>query len=228
MKRTLALTLSLLLFTCIRSFAQDETGEQVVNRYIKLIADKGYVDTIRTTRMEAMGVLNNDTLNVTILKEAGRSYYIKVQGPNGEQVRIYNKGAAVLITGGNKEKITDRAELDELKLVTNILPDMFYKKNGYKMILEGMSKQDGVEYNIVRLESPNGYVKTNYYERESGLLRIVVDPDGIKTQLTEYVKFKGGLYNKRNIITFPDGLVMELVIKEIVHNEKIDPAVFQF
>ncbi|HYF31821.1 MAG TPA: hypothetical protein VD993_11940 [Chitinophagaceae bacterium] len=226
MKRSILL--AAILFACLRTVAQDHEAEQIVFNYVKLVADKGYLDTIRTTKIIATAkIQGGDSMNILILKDAGRAYYMKVTTSQGQQVRIYNKGKAVMMVGSEKTAITDAAELDELKLQTNILPDVAYKKHGYKMTLEGISKLDGVEYHAVRLESPNGYTKTNYYETKTGLLRRI-DVGGIITQLTEYVKFKGGLYNKRNIVTFPEGAVLEMVIEEITNNEKIDPAVFEF
>lgn len=229
MKKIILLAIVFGSCTCLPLFAQDDvTAEQVVAKYVQVCADKGYIDTIRTVRIVAKAVVESDTITMLILKDAGRAYYVKITTPNGEQVRIYNQGAAVIIAGASKQDITDKAELDEMKLQSHILPDMVYKKLGYKMTMEGMSKLDGVEYYVVRLESPNGYVKTNYYEKESGLLRIIKDQNGITSILEQYVKFKGGLYPKRNVLTFPDGGSLEVILAEISNNEPIDPALFNF
>lgn len=197
-------------------------------RYVEVIAEKGYLDTVRNTRIVAKAVLGEDTITVVMIKDAGRSYYVKSRFRDQEEVKVYHNGAAATIINGRVERITDKAELDDLKLHSHILPDAVYKKLGYKMTLEGVSKLDGVEYNVVKLQSPNGYVATNYYEKESGLLRIIKGKEGIKVELTEYTRVKGMLYNRRNLMTFPEGGTLELVLHDVVNNEKLDPSLFKF
>jgi hypothetical protein len=208
--------------------AQDLTAEQIVAKYANICADKGYLDTIRSTKVVVKIIVEEDTMTGSILKISGRSFYQKVTGEAGESVRIYNNGRGVEIIGTNKQNITDKGELDEMKLQSYILPDMEYKKLGYKMTLEGESKLEGVEYHVVKLVSPNGYTKTNYYEKATGLLRLKIDQSGMKTELKEYVKIKGGLYPKVNKLIFQDGLTLTIILTEMSNNVAIDPAIFEF
>lgn len=225
-KLTLALVLLVSMNVC--SWAQqDPTAEQIVSKYANLCAEKGYLDTIRTTRIQAYALSGSDSIKLTILKDAGRGYYTKIATPNGDQVRVYREGKAMMMMGEDKQAISDKKELDDMKLQSHILPDMVYKKLGYKMTLEGISKRDGVEYHVVKLVSPNGYTKTNYYETETGLLRLIYDQNGVKVELLDYVKFKGGLYARKNVLSFPDGNTLEIYMTDMVNNEPIDASLFK-
>ena len=227
MKKLIA---ALVLFSSLHvgTQAQDLTAEQIVAKYANICADKGYLDTIRTLKIVLKTVVDGDSVTITIWKVAGQSIRQTMAGALGENARIYHNGSGVQTVGTEKYVITDKGELDEMKLQTYILPDMAYKKLGYKMTSEGESKLDGVEYDIVKLVSPNGYIKTNYYEKSTGLLRLRIDQNGVRTTLPEYIKYKGGLYPSVNTVSFPDGNSMKIVLVEISNNVEIDPAIFKF
>ena len=223
---------TLILFYSLQlcALAQDLTAEQIVAKHVELTVNKGYFDTVTTNKTIAKAALSaRDTVTLTVFKVAGRSLFMEFAVKGNTITQIYNQGTAAYFTNDKKEKVTSKSELEDLKLQTYMLPEAMYKQLGYKLTLEGDSRQDGVEYNVVKLESPSGYERTHYYEKSSDLLRIIVNNDDIKFHITEYVPFKGGMYPGKMTVYFPEGGgSFALTVTEYSDNAPIDPAVFKF
>src|SRR5688572_6833645 len=154
---------TLILFYALQLcvFAQDLTAEQIVAKHVELTVNKGYFDTVTTNKTIAKAALSpRDTVTLTVFKVAGRSLFMEFAVTGNTITQIYDQGTAAYLTNGKKEKVTSKSELEDLELQTYLLPEAMYKQLGYKLTLAGDSRQDGVEYNVIKLESPSGYERT--------------------------------------------------------------------
>ena len=228
--KKLVSALVLFSFLCLCATAQELTAEQIVARHIEVTVNKGYSDTIRSNKLVARAILTpeQDTLTMTIIKVPGQSYYRQFTGTHNDIKLIYHQGSGAHVVGKEKEKISDKAELDDLKIATYLVPELKYKELGCKLKLEGEARRDGVEYYVVKLQTPNGNESTRYFDKQSGLLTIVYNKDGSVIHITGYIGFKGGLYPNKFTVLFPNGGALEMTVVEYDDNVKIDPSLFEF
>ncbi|HEX6181120.1 MAG TPA: hypothetical protein VFZ47_07710 [Chitinophagaceae bacterium] len=226
--KKLVSALVLFSFLCLCATAQELTAEQVVARHAEVTIRKGFLDTIRTYKMVAECVMSTgDSFKYTTVAIAGHAFYTHVASKGVTYVKIYNQGTAFSIQNGKKEFITEKSELDRLKLLTYMMPDAMYKQLGYRFTLEGESRQDGIEYYIVKLVSPNGHEQLNYYDKQSGLLTIIIDPVVGRTQLLRYEPFVGGFYMQKFVHHTKTGEAIESTISEFRPNVEIDPELLE-
>ena len=227
MKR-LVFALLLFSFKCLCATAQDLTAEQIVARHVEVTINKGYLDTIRNFKLVGIGVTDSgDSIRMTAVAITGRACYMQIARKEVLQIQVYNKGAAFSIINGQREFITDKSELDGLKLLTYMIPEAMYKKLGYRLTLEGESRQNGIEYYIVKRTSPNGHEQLNYYDKKTGLLSIIIDPAIGRTQVLQYEPFVGGFYMQKCVHHYKTGASMEFTISEFSANVEVEPELLE-
>jgi len=219
----------LLFFFCMSAYAQTGvTAEQVLNRYVEKTGGEKRWKSVHTTMFRGVVTLENGDSIVFAVVKAPNKYYIKTTTPDGVWATIYRSGVGVSVHSGKIDTIYDKQKLDDLKLQSSILPDMEYKKLMYKMELSGVQKLDNIDYYEIKLISPNGSTTWNYYDKKTGLLRMINYENKSKATFPEYKEFNGCLYPDRELLKLPDGRVIDMVLKGIMVNIPIDERLFNF
>ncbi|MBS1503677.1 MAG: hypothetical protein JST32_16525, partial [Bacteroidetes bacterium] len=207
---------------------QDVTAEQIVKKYVEKLGGEQRWNEIHSTQFRDVTELKDgDSVEFVIIKQYPNKYYQRVTNQKDTSISIYNAGVGVSIHNGKIDTIHDAAKLDNLKLQSCILPDISYQVLGYKMELQGIHKFSNMDCYEIQFTSPNGTVTWNYYDTQSGLLRMVYQEDKSKTIFPDYEEYKGCLYPSRMFYVLADGRIMEVKTKSILVNEKVDPAVFK-
>jgi len=221
MKRVIYLATIFSLILKLSAYAQqDITAEQVIKKYIEKIGGVQRWGAIHTTQFRGVVELEDgDSVEYITIKDYPNKYYQKTSYKNNTEILIYNAGIGLDIYNGKIDTIHDVKRLDNLKLQSCILPDASYEKLGYKIELLGIHKFENFDSYEIELISPNGTITWNYYDKESGLLRMVYQENKSKTIFPEYREYKGCLYPYRMFFALADGRVLDVQTKSILIDE---------
>jgi zinc protease len=207
---------------------QDSSAKAIVNRYVEVIGGAKRWAAIHSTRFRCIAQMENgDSIEFVIVKNSPNKFYQKVTSKTDTWIYKYSGGVGVGIHNGQADTIKDLKVLDKLKLQSYILPDMNYESIGYKIKLEGTRKLDSIDYYEVMLESPNGAISWNYYDKESGLLRMVYQDDKSKTIFPTYKEYEGCLFPDRMFFVYSNGSVMEVETRETIINQENEDSLFK-
>jgi zinc protease len=228
-KRVIYAVVIFIFLLNISAYAQqDSSAKGIINRYVEKIGGVQRWSTIHSTQFRDVVELNDgDSVEYITVKEYPNKYYQKTSYKNNIEVLIYNDGIGLDIYNGKIDTIHDVKRLDKLKLQSCILPDISYESLGYKMELLGTHKFNNFDSYEIELVSPNGAISWNYYDKESGLLRMVYQEDKSKTIFPDYREYKNCLYPYRMFFVLADGRVLDVQTRSILVNEKVDPNIFK-
>ena len=203
--------------------------EQILEHYVEKLGGKEKWESIRTAKYILETEIDSLSGFKTIFyKEPPGKYCMVTLAGNRESRIIYNNGKAGKIVDGISETITDQDEIERLKLSACILPDMVYKEMGYNMKLLGIEKWKGTNCYKIKLTSPSGKEDLNFYEKESGLLSMIIHGKGTKSLFNEYKEFDGCLFPVKMSYVLSNDEVWTITVKEVHLNKIIEESVFSF
>jgi len=207
---------------------QDSLAKAIINRYVEKIGGEQRWSAIHTTQFrDVVELKDGDSVEYITIKDYPDKYYQKTSYKNNTGILIYNAGIGLDIYNGKIDTIHDVKRLDNLKLQSCILPDASYEKLGYKIELLGIHKFENFDSYEIKLVSPNGAITWNYYDKESGLLRMVYQENKSKTIFPEYREYKGCLYPYRMFFVLADGRVLDVQTRSILIDETVDQNIFK-
>lgn len=219
----------LCFFTCLLSLhavAQDfPSADSVLARYVEVIGGKGRWAAIKTSEFHVKTTFDGQSMDVLIIKLGPGKYYQSLIGSGIEIKEVYNNGKAYNIINGKQEEVTDLEQLDHYELQSQILPDASYAKLNYKREMFGIDTINGVEYYVVVLTSKNGSQNINYYEKATGLLKII-DKKGHRHYMDDYKPFNGCLVPMVMVSDMGEGRTMKSKVVDWLINQKTDASVF--
>lgn len=219
----------LCFFACLLSLptvAQDfPSADSVLARYVEVIGGKGRWATIKTSEFHVKTTFEGQSMDVLIIKLGPGKYYQSLIGSGIEIKEVYNNGKAYNIINGKQEEVTDIEQLDHYELQSQILPDASYALLNYKREMFGIDTINGVEYYVVVLTSKNGSRNINYYEKATGLLKII-DKNGRKHYMDDYKPFNGCLVPMVMVSDMGEGRTMKSKVVDWLINQKTDISVF--
>lgn len=133
-------------------------------------------------RDKAQGV---KTVLITGTMEAGAPFALKlvskIMTPNKQYAEVSAEGMGVLQkivfngSAGYQEAQGQKVSFEGEQLAEQvndrpIFPELYYAKEGYKFVVEGIEEVEGQQAYKVKVTSPNGKASYRYYAQESGLL----------------------------------------------------------
>jgi hypothetical protein len=224
-KLIFAFTLILIGALSPAAFSQKmPSGEEVVKRYADIIGG-ARVWEMKNSEFRMKITQGEKEFDGVIIKMSPDKYYQSIVGSGFSLIQIYNAGNVLSIINGKKKELTEEKDTEELKLQSNILPDLVYTKLGYKITMLGEEKVNGARHYAVEIISPLGAKKINYYEKASGLLKFV-KKNGSKTFFTDYKTIKGRVIPFTFVTIFPEGSKMMFKVTKWFINKRADPALF--
>lgn len=229
---------ALILLVILSSFtlkAQNNlTAKQIIERYIQLSGSFSGLENSKV--LVSSNPIDGRSLTLEIIRDSSNRFYqVTTQYKHerskknkvSETIQIYNEGKAIEITNGNKKFITDSKALEGLRLDSYLFMELGYIKENYSLILEGEETIEGSSCYKIKIVSPKGVVKTNYYDKETGLLTYI-HKERIHTYLKDYAEVNGKFINKSTILENSNGLSLTFNLQTMTFNEKLEPNLFSF
>jgi predicted Zn-dependent peptidase len=178
----------------------DITAEQVIEAYIKAIGGKENLlqveDMVMKMGMEAGPGM---TLDMIIKQKKPNMFFMSMaMGGNVMMKQVFD-GEKGLAEGMGQRQQLQGDELEALKAQAIMFPELEYGKDGYNLELAGIEAIDGMDAYRVRVTTPNGQTKTDYFCIETGLkLRSLSTQDGgpmgqmtVTSEYADYREVKG-------------------------------------
>jgi zinc protease len=174
------------------------TAENVIANYIKATggedkwrAVKDITITMSTT-MQGMGI------NITTAKKAPGKYFLDVNANGMSFQKIKFNGTKGVQEAMGQKTDLEGEELAKMKEEAQIFEEVDYIKNGYKLMLKGTEKVEGVDAYAVKVTSPSGNESTHYFDMNTFLkIKSVGAGEGGVTQtsyLSDYKEVNGLKY----------------------------------
>jgi hypothetical protein len=202
------------------------TAEKVIHRYIEVSGGEKLLNSLKSTQAIAEGVLNGDSVVITILKVVPFKTYMKYEtAHNGTIESIYNNRKVIFKKDGKVMPVVDSSGIEDLEVHSFLLADMAYQKLGYKMDL--IPSDEDSTYRV-QLTSPKGRITIKYFSKKTGYLTKGVFAEGTASYFYDFEKVGGFLVNRREIIINRQGNPEEIRLTKFVLNPKYDPSIFNF
>ena len=212
------------------------SAKDVIDGYLKAIGGKEKLEKTTALQMkmtaEMAGVPAPISITVAVKKP---DYYMDIQEiPNMfKQKRLYVKGKGTMESPMGNGPI-EGEDLEELKgLATNIFEELVYFTEGYKVVLEGQNKLDGMDVYQLLVTMPNGDEVREYYDIETGLKyreeKQMDTPQGpmtISTTMDAYEEYDGLKFPSK-IIEAAGPQKINSTLDEVKTNSAVSTSIFQ-
>ncbi|MEO6638529.1 MAG: hypothetical protein ABIN25_09640 [Ginsengibacter sp.] len=226
--------LSVFAFTMVSfSFAQDQTADQIVDKYIAAIGGKEAWSKVKSMVMTGTMKVQGTDIGIvaTVLDQKGMKQEISVNGMTGYQIVTPVSGWNFMPFQGQKEPepITadDLKESQEQLDVKGNLID--YKAKGHSIELLGTDDVDGVEALKLKETLKSGKVETIYIDPATYyIIRVVSKQKAngqeqeVTSDLSNYQKLPEGIVVPMSV-KLPFG---EMTLTKVDINKDIDEKIF--
>ncbi len=215
-------------------FAQGQTVDEIVDKYIGAMGGKEKLMSLKTLKLE--GTLNAQgyDLSITTIRShmAGFRMDIEVGGTSNYQVANTTKGSAFWPARGKTEP--EDMEPDQFKSAVNQMDLQGalcnYKEKGHTVELIGKETVDGAEAYNLKVSFKNGLVSNYFIDGKTGRLvktMVKVKVNGemtdIATTFADYRQNADGYWFAYSVTT-PQGTI---VYDKISTNIPVDESIFK-
>lgn len=158
----------------IAQFAQAQTADDVVNKYLTAMGGKEKLNTLKTVKLEGnLSVMGNDVAIVMTKKHlVGMRMDISVMGTENYQVVTPTKGIVFMPVQGMSEPTEMPAE--QLKSAASQLDIqgtlVDYKEKGTTVELTGKEKVDGEDCSNLKVTYKSGLVSNFFISEKTGFI----------------------------------------------------------
>ncbi len=178
------------------------TAENVIERYIAAIGGRQKVQAIEDVITVMSASIQGMTIETVNKQKAPDLFYNTMSmGGNVMQKQVFDGTRGKISAMGQSQEITGD-DLKDLKLQAALFPELRYVELGYTLELAGIETLDGEDVYRVRLTSPTGSVRNEYFSLETGLRKSTQisqeTPMGSMTIVTNYDD-----YREVNGVLFP-------------------------
>lgn len=203
------------------------TAQSVLAAYIDAIGGEKNVEKVKSISMDMKATMQGMPLEIEITIDGEGKLFqaIKMNG-NVMQKQVYN-GEKAIMSGMQGTQNLEGDDLNKMKEEAVLFPEMNYMKGDYTIELKGIDTKFDEEVYVLRITSPYGSEKTNFYSVESGLLlgseEMIESPQGSfmnSSEFTEYTTVKGVKYPFK----ISEGMgpqTIEMFMNELTVNPKV-------
>jgi len=212
----------------IRAQENQLTAKDIIQRAIDSSCGDAKLATLHSVEfITQITTPENQVLSFAIKKKDFNKYYISTLSTGHvNSTTIYNNGSAVIVNNDSAKSITDPLTLEELKLQSFISLDYGYKKLGYKLIRLDDQKFQNFDCYTVLVESPLGKKTTNYYDKKTGRLIMIVYPNEHKSVFIDFYKSSDLTIPSKVLMTDLKNSVTQSSLQKLVYDNKLDPYWF--
>jgi len=180
---------TLILLLVFAQFAQAQTADDVVNKYIDALGGKAKLSTLNSVRFSGnMSIQGNDiAITITKLHMKGMRMDISVMGTENYQIITPGKGISFMPVQGmaaptDMPEEQAKAAQSQLDIQSALLD---YKDKGTSVELLGKEKVDGADHYKLKVTFKNGIFTTYYINADSYRLNKTVSKRNINGEEME-------------------------------------------
>lgn len=221
----------LLLISCgaLAQTSVDLTAAQIVDNSIKFSGGEKRIAGIRSTELTYLLTQpDQSTAIISEKKRIGEKYVQSVLSKTHiPQTTFFDGQNVTNVNGSVVTRIGNIESVEEVRLKTFDLIQYGYKKLGFALSRLPDKKFKNFDCYVVDAKAANGYTTTNFFDKTSFRLIMVVYPGGNKSIMIDYVLKDSVLFNSHIVNTFPDSDKLQDLSLQSVHvNEKISDLWF--
>lgn len=185
------------------------TAQQVIEAYVAAIGGPVKLSEVKDVTMNMSASIQGMTLEAVNKQKAPDLFYSALSmGGNILQKQVFDGTRGRINAMGQSQEITGN-DLKELKLQATLFPELRYSELGYTLELAGIESLNEQDVYRIRLTSPTGSVRNEYYSLKTGL-RISSQtsqdtPMGAMTIVTNYDD-----YREVNGVKFPFSIKQQM------------------
>lgn len=191
------------------------TAEKVIENYIKAIGGPEKLKSVSDQVMKMSTSMQGMTIElVSTWKAPGKILVTTGMGGNIMQKQVFDGERGQVEAMGQKMELSGK-QLEDMKMQAKLFPELEYKNLGFDLKLAEIEDIDGKPAYKVQITSPQGNVKTDFFDVASGLkVRSVVSQDTQMGPMT----VTSGMSDYREV----DGIKFPFSIKQQVGPQAID------
>jgi zinc protease len=150
--------------------AVNVSADEIINKYINAVGGADELNKINSVVYKGEMSMQGMTMDVTQKKMMPNLDMMSIE-MNGQAVmhQAFNGETGYQMQMGNKQDLSED-ELTEFKETKGIVPQLFYKANGFKLEVAGVEKVNDKDAYKVKVTSPSGKVGAEYYDVATGYL----------------------------------------------------------
>lgn len=213
--------------TTAKAAPEGVTAETVLNAYLDAIGGQKNLSKVNSISMDMKASMQGKPLQIEVtIDGSGKLYQAISMNGNVMQKQVYN-GEKAIVSGMQGTQSLEGDELNKMKEEAVLFPEMNYLKEGYTTVLKGMDTKYDEEVYVLKITSPSGAEKTNFYSVESGLLlgseEMTETPQGSfmnSSTYSEYTTIKGVKYPFK-IVEGVGPQTIEMYMNELKVNPKV-------
>jgi len=207
------------------------SADEIIGKYITAVGGADELNKVNSIVYTGTMSMQGATMNVTEKKMMPNLDMMNIE-MNGQSVmhQAFNGETGYQMQMGNKQDLSED-ELTEYKENKGIVPQLFYKQNGFKLEVTGVEKVGDKDAYKVKVTSPSGKTSTEYYDvATSYLLREEKTINAGGQELTQTIDNNN--YSKEGNIVLPHSVTISvqapqgnqdftIEIKEVKFNEGV-------
>ncbi|MEE4197670.1 MAG: insulinase family protein [Bacteroidales bacterium] len=170
------------------------TAQTVIDNYVEAVGGKEKLAAMEDITVNASTEMSGMKINQVTYQKAPNKYSMKMS-MNGNVIteQKFNGEVAVVKSFQGEQKI-EGEQLEKFKIESTLNPELNYDKLGINLELSGIESVQEKDAYKIKVESPTGDVKYDFYDVESGLKiqtkQKVATPQGEMTQTQFYLNYE--------------------------------------
>jgi predicted Zn-dependent peptidase len=208
--------------------------ESIVNKYVTAIGGKQAIAAVNNLSVKMKASVQGQEISMEVYHKGNSlsATYMKM-GNMLINKQILNGDKAISAgMQGNKEILGN--DLLDLKMSSNLCPEMDYAAFGASAVVKGAETVNGTEAWKVEVTLPSGKKSVEYYSKDSGLkIRTIQTQDSpqgsvsIITDILDYKDFNGYKIPTR-LSQDMGGMKLSIELESAEINQNIDDKLFEF
>ena len=182
------------------------TAGQILDNSITFCGGEKRLARIQSTDLTYLLTQPDQSIAIINEKRATGEKYVQsvLSKTHIPQTTFFDGAKLTRVIGSAVKRVDDIETVDEVKLRTFNVIQYGYKKLGYKLIRHPDKKFKNFDCYVIDAKAKNGYTTTNFFDKTSFRLLMVVYPGGNKSVMMDYIIKDSVLFNSHIVNTFSD------------------------
>jgi predicted Zn-dependent peptidase len=215
-----------------KALPEGMTAKMVIERYVEAIGGKEKLQSMNDITIHASTEMNGMQINQVTYQKAPNKFAMKMSMNGNVMTEQKFNGEEGVVKSFQGEQKIEGENLEKLKIESTLNPELKYNELGIKLELVAIENVNEKDAYKIKIESPTGEVKYDFYDVESGLRvqtkQKITTPQGEMTQTQSYLyyeDFDGIKYPTLIRITGMQNL--ELNVDSVEINTGLEDEIFE-
>jgi len=177
-----------------KALPEGMTAKTVIEKYIEAIGGKEKLQSMDDITINASTEMNGMQINQVTYQKAPNKFNMKMSMNGNVMTEQKFNGKEGVVKSFQGEQKIEGENLEKLKIESTLNPELKYDELGIKLELVAIESVNEKGAYKIKVESPTGEVKYDFYDVESGLRvqtkQKVTTPQGEMTQTQFYLNYE--------------------------------------